>query len=182
MNEFMLSDLPEFFIRFMLLSLLAVGGVIATAPEMHRYLVDQKGWLEDAEFTTSIAIAQAGPGPNLLFVPVLGYQAAGLVGATAALLGILLPSTLLTLAVSRWGIKRKDTPGVRAFISGLAPVTISLLLSAGWVLSLPFVREPEHRLGGIALIAFTIVMMLTTRLAPIWLIAVGATVGALGWV
>jgi chromate transporter len=50
------------------------------------------------------------------------------------------------------------------------------------VLALPFIREPEHRLGGIALIVATAVVMHRTRLAPIWLIAVGGVAGALGWV
>ena len=45
---------------------------------MHRYLVSDMGWLTDAQFTASIAIAQASPGPNLLFVTVMGWQIAGL--------------------------------------------------------------------------------------------------------
>lgn len=181
-NMFLLAELPEFFFRFMLLSLLSIGGAISTAPEMHRYLVAQGGWLADSEFTTAIALAQASPGPNLLFVPVLGYQVAGLIGAAAALGGILLPSTLLTLGITRWGHKRRDTPGVRAFITGLAPMTIGLVLSAGWVLALPFVASPAHRSSGIALIGVTIAVMYTTRVAPIWLIALGAGVGAFGWI
>src|SRR5690606_35095755 len=81
MNEFLASDLPGMFVRFLSLSLLSVGGAISTAPEMHRYLVSQNGWLDDAGFTTSIAIAQAAPGPNLLFIAVLSYQVFGLTGA-----------------------------------------------------------------------------------------------------
>ena len=179
---FTLADLPEFFMRFLALSLLSIGGAMATAPEMHRYLVGERGWLNDADFTTAIALAQAAPGPNVIFVPVLGFQVAGLVGATAAIIGILLPSTLLSLGVSRWGASRRELPAVRAFISGLAPVSVSLLFCAGWVLALPFLRAPDQRLGAIALIGLTIVAMLTTRLAPIWLIATGAVVGAAGWI
>lgn len=181
-SAFLLSDLPEFFLRFLALSLLSIGGAMSTAPEMHRYVVGQRGWLEDGEFTTAVALAHAAPGPNVLFVPVLGYQVAGFIGATAALVGILLPSTLLSLGVSRWGARRRDTPGVRAFVAGLAPMTVGLQFCAGWVLALPFIREPDYRLGGLALIALTMVVMFTTRLGPIWLIAIGGVVGALGWV
>ncbi len=181
-SAFVLADLPAFFLHFLVLSLLSIGGAMATAPEMHRYLVGERGWLGDGEFTTAVALAQAAPGPNLIFVPVLGFQVAGLVGAAAALLGILLPSTVLTLAVSRWGMKRRDTPGVRAFTAGLAPITVSLMFGAGWVLSLPFVATPDHRLGGISLIVLTMIVMLTTRFSPIWLILVGGIVGAMGWV
>ena len=106
---FMLSDLPQFFLHFLTLSLLSIGGAMSTAPEMHRLLVHDRGWLTDADFTTAIALAQAAPGPNVLFVPVLGFQVAGLLGAAAALVGILLPSTLLSLGVSRWGSRRRAT-------------------------------------------------------------------------
>ncbi|RTL33814.1 MAG: chromate transporter, partial [Burkholderiales bacterium] len=62
----------------MTLSLLSIGGAITTVPEMHRYLVDRQGWLSEELFTSSIALAQAAPGPNILFVAVLGYNVAGL--------------------------------------------------------------------------------------------------------
>jgi len=173
-------ELMQFIGHFMLMSLLSVGGVISTAPEMHRYLVAQNGYLSDSDFTTSIALAQGAPGPNLLFVPVLGYQVAGLGGAMAALAGILLPSTALTLTISRWGHKNRESLGVRAFIYGFAPITICLLLAAAWVVVMPFLRHPDYRIGALALMTTTIVLMLTTRIAPIWLIAMGATAGAIG--
>ncbi|NMG74443.1 chromate transporter [Aromatoleum diolicum] len=182
MTSLPLADLAELFLRFLMLSLLSIGGAMSTAPEMHRYLVVDRGWMNDADFTTAIALAQAAPGPNVLFVPVLGFQVAGVAGAAAALIGILLPSTLLSLGVSRWGSRRRDTPGVRAFTAGLAPVTVGLVFATGWLLSLPFVGEPAHRLGALALIVATMATTLKTRLAPIWMIAVGAVAGILGWV
>ena len=176
------GELLELFLRFLTLSLLSIGGAMSTAPEMHRYLVVERGWLGEADFTTAIALAQAAPGPNVLFVPVLGFQVAGLAGAAAALLGILLPSTLLSLGVSRWGATRRETPVVRAFTAGLAPVTVGLTFAAGWLLALPFIGDPAHRLGALALIAFTALVTLKTKLAPMWMIAVGAAAGALGLV
>jgi hypothetical protein len=78
--------------HFLLLSLLAVGGAITVVPDMHRVLVTQMGLLTDTQFNASIAIAQASPGPNVLFVAVMGYQAAGLAGAAVTLIGIMLPA------------------------------------------------------------------------------------------
>ncbi|HJV24199.1 MAG TPA: chromate transporter [Aromatoleum sp.] len=182
MTQLPLHDFADLFLHFLMLSLLSIGGAMATAPEMHRFLVDERGWISDADFTTAIALAQAAPGPNVLFVPVLGYQAAGVLGAVAALVGILLPSTLLSLGVSRWGAQRRDTPAVRAFTAGLAPVTVGLVFATGWLLSLPFIGEPSHRAGALVLIVATMAVTLKTRLAPMWMIAVGAIVGALGLV
>ena len=80
-----------------------IGGAITTAPDMHRYVVDEHHWISDAQFSASIAIAQAAPGPNVLFVAVIGWNVAGPLGALATMAGTLLPSTALTLLATRWG-------------------------------------------------------------------------------
>jgi chromate transporter len=178
LNAFTAADWWPLFLHFVAMSMLAVGGALATTPEIHRYLVEERGWLDDTRFSASIALAQAAPGPNLLFVPVLGHAIAGLPGAFVALVGMLLPSTTLALAASRWGRKRRQTLGVRAFVAGMAPVTIGLLLAAGTVLALPFAAKPTAWI----VIATTVALSVKTRIAPVWLIAGGAVVGAIGWV
>ena len=61
-------------LHFMLLSVMAVGGAVSTAPEMQRFVVTQQHWLTHGQFNASIALAQAAPGPNLLFVTLVGWQ------------------------------------------------------------------------------------------------------------
>jgi chromate transporter len=175
------ADYLGLFGHFLLLSLLSVGGAISAAPDMHRHLVVEHHWLSSADFTTSIALAQAAPGPNVLFVAVLGWNAAGPLGAFVTMTGILLPSTVLSLYATRWGTARRETRGVRAFTTGLTPLTIGLLLATGYVLAAPYLREPAHRIGAAALIAVTVLVMVRTRWSPMWLVALGAVVGAVGW-
>jgi chromate transporter len=176
------ADWLSLFLHYLELSLLAVGGAITTAPDMHRFVVDEHHWLSDAQFSASIAIAQAAPGPNVLFVAVIGWNVAGWLGALATMTGTLLPSTVLTLYASRWGTKRRETRALRAFTTGMTPLTIGLLVSTGWVLAQPYAINGTHRLGALALIAFSIAVMLRTGLSPMWLVGVGAVVGGLGWV
>ena len=178
MTSFTAADWWPLFAHFLAMSMLAIGGALATTPEIHRYLVEQRGWLTDTQFSASIALAQAAPGPNLLFVPVLGHAIAGLPGAAVALLGMLLPSTTLALFASRWGRKRRHTLGVRAFVAGMAPVTIGLLLAAGTVLAVPLLTH----WGAAVLMAATVVLSVKTKISPVWLIAIGAAVGAAGGV
>jgi len=170
------ADLLGLFGEFLLLSLLAVGGAIATAPDMHRYVVVDHHWITDAQFTASVAIAQAAPGPNVLFVAVIGWNVAGPLGALATMAGIMLPSTALTLWATRWGRARSETRGVRAFTTGMAPLTLGLLLATGWVLAGPAAGHA----GTMLLVGATVLVMLRTRLSPMWAVAVGAVVGALG--
>ena len=176
------TDLLGLFAHFMVLSLLAVGGAITTASDMQRYVVTQQHWISDAQFTTSIAIAQAAPGPDVLFVAVIGWNVAGPLGALATMSGILLPSTLLSLWARRFSAQRRETRGVRAFSAGLAPLTLGLLLSTGWVLAEPFVLDPRHRGVAVALLALTVWASTRARVGPMWLVALGALVGALGWI
>jgi len=170
------ADLFALFWHFVVLSLLGVGGAITTAPDMHRYLVVEQRWLTDTTFSASVALAQAAPGPNVLFVAVLGYNVAGLAGALATMAGILLPSTVLALWATRWGRSRRETRGVRAFTLGLAPLTIGLMVATSWLLVEPARDHP----GALLLVAFTAVVMSLTRISPMWLMALGAAVGALG--
>lgn len=172
------TELLQVFVHFMLLSLLAIGGAITTAPDMQRYIVGEHRWLTDAQFTASVALAQAAPGPNVMFVAVIGWNIGGLAGVAATLAGSLLPSTTLALAATRWGAARREAIGVRAFTAGMAPLTIGLLLATGWVLTEP----TRHKPAAILLVVLTVVVMLRTKASPLWLIAVGAVVGGLGWV
>ena len=96
------ADALDLFLRFAALSLLAVGGALGTAPEMRRFLVDERHWISGVQFTDSIAIAQAAPGPNILFVTLLGWQAGGALGAFAATAGLMLPSSVVTWSAWRW--------------------------------------------------------------------------------
>lgn len=172
------ADWLGLFGHFLMLSLLAVGGAVATAPDMHRYLVEERGWLDDATFTSSIAIAQAAPGPNLLFVVALGWNVAGVPGAIVTIAGMLLPSTLLTLAVSRWAARHRADLSVRAFTAGMAPITIGLLFATGVLVAAPLWPAP----GALGLMALTVLVMLRSKVGPIWLVAIGAVVGATGLV
>jgi chromate transporter len=176
------SDLPGLFGHFVILSLLAVGGAITTVPDMHRYIVTEHHWLTDAQFTASIAIAQAAPGPNLLFVAVLGWNVAGPLGALLTMTGSLAPSTALSLWATRWGTQRRDTRGVRAFTNGLMPLTLGLLLSTGWVLAEPYLLSEAHRWGALALVTLTVTLMMFSRLSPIWMVLIGMVAGGLGWI
>ena len=171
------AELWAMFVHFMLLSLLAIGGAITTTPEMQRWVVGERGWLTDAQFTTSVALAQSAPGPNLLFVAVIGWNVAGLAGVATTMVGSLLPSTTLALLAARFSRQRQDQWLLRAFKGGMAPLTIGMLLATGWVLTEPL---RAHAVATAALVLMAVAVMRFTRWSPLWPIAVGAAAGALG--
>jgi chromate transporter len=184
--------------QFMLLSVLSISGAITTVPDMQRYLVAQQGWLTDAQFTSSVAIAQAAPGPNVLFVALMGWNVGlnagggigagphawllGCLGLLLTMLGILLPSTTLAYFATRWGHRNRARRDVRAFKQGMAPVVVGLLVATGWVLANgnhgP--DAPAWHLWLVAGIATLVVWR--TRIHLLWLLGAGAALGAAGFV
>ncbi len=164
--------------HFAALSLLAVGGAITTVSDMQRFVVQDQRWLTDLQFSAGVALAQAAPGPNVLFVAVIGYQVGGLAGVLATMVGTLLPSTTLALAASRWGYRPQQARLMKIFTTGMAPITLGLLLATSWVLLKPV----GFAWPVLALVAATLLVMLRTKRSPLWLIALGAGLGAAGWV
>ncbi len=181
------ADWAGFGLHLLGLSLLAVGGAMAVAPDLHRYLVVQQGWLGDAQFSASIALAQAAPGPNVLFIALLGWnvglQSGGwphaALGLILALAGILLPSSLLTLVLTRWAHRHRDDRAVRAFKQGMAPVVVGLLLATAWIVATA--QSGPHGLAPLGALAAAVALLVwRTRLHLLWLLGAGALLGASG--
>ena len=191
------ADWLGMFQHFASLSLLAVGGAITTAPDMHRYLVDDSHWLSDAQFTSSIALAQAAPGPNILFVALMGWNVGlnagagvgggwisavlAIMGVLVAMLGIMLPSSILTYTATRWAHQHRENIGIRAFKAGMAPTVIALLLATSWLLTAVH-NQPAQDWPLYALTVATMLLVWRTRVHMLWLIGIGALLSAIGWV
>jgi chromate transporter len=176
-----------FFLHYLSLSLLSIGGAISTAPDMHRFLVDKQHWLLDSQFNASIAIAQAAPGPNVLFVALLGWNVGvnaggmltGLLGVFIAMLGILIPSTLLSYTAARWGHRNRDLRAVRAFKQGMAPIVVALLLATSWILAAANGSSLNDWPVWL-LTAVTTLIVWRSRIHLLWLLAAGALLGWFG--
>lgn len=189
------GDWLNLFTHFATLSLLGVGGAITTAPDMHRYLVTGQHWLTDPQFSSSIALAQAAPGPNVLFVALMGWNVGlnaggglgagpaawglALAGVVVAMAGILLPSSVLTYTATRWAHKNRELRAVRAFKTGMAPMVVALLVATGWLLTAAR-SDPAHDWPLWLLTATATLLVWRTRIHLLWLIGAGAVLGALG--
>ena len=178
------NDWASLFVHYMMLSLLSIGGAISTTPEMHRYLVEQNHWLSQAQFNESIALAQAAPGPNVLFVALMGWHVgmnagsttAAVLGVAVTMIGILLPSTVLTYAAASWGHRNRELRAVRAFKLGMAPVVIALLLSTSWILGSAS-QDPASDWCLWLLSFVSGVILWRTKVHLLWVLAGGAVLG-----
>jgi chromate transporter len=182
-------DWLNLFGHYLLLSMLSLGGAISTTSEMHRFLVEQHGWLTQAQFNDSIALAQAAPGPNVLFVALMGWNVgmnagsttAALLGVATTMIGILLPSTIFTYQVAQWGHRNRELRTVRAFKQGMAPVVIALLLSTAWILA-SSAGGSGYQWPLWLLTLASCLLIWRTKLHLLWVLGAGALLGALGYV
>ncbi|MBD8529279.1 MULTISPECIES: chromate transporter [unclassified Massilia] len=180
------QDWLDLFWHFLMLSMMSLGGAISTSAEMHRYLVEQQGWLTHAQFNEAIALAQAAPGPNVLFVALMGWHVGlnagsttmALLGVAISMVGIMLPSTVFTYQVAQWGHRNRELRAVRAFKTGMAPLVIGMLLSTAWLLGTGGDGGGTWRLWVVSIACCLLIWR--TRIHLLWLLGAGALLGAFG--
>lgn len=173
-----MSPLAAIAVHFALLSLVAIGGVSVVLPEMHRLAVDVHGWMTAEQFTDLFVIARAAPGPNVMLVTLVGWQAAGLPGALVATAAMIGPPCVLTYWIARTWQRFHGARWRRAIEAGLAPITVGLVLATGYLLT----QVPGAGWVAHGITAATVACVLWTRLNPLWLFAAGGLLGVLGLV
>ncbi len=168
------QDLLSMLLYFSLISLTAVGGgVVMLAPDIHRYVVEVQQWITSEEFAAAFTIAQASPGPNVLFVTLIGLRVAGIVGAITATAAIVLPTFVLTLTLVRFIPLRPVGRLGKAVRNGVAPISVGLLAAGGLVLA----QSADTGLVQVIITLATVATVVMTRWNPVWLIVVGAALG-----
>jgi chromate transporter len=167
--------LVELALYFGLLSCIAFGGLPAVVPEMQRIVVDVKGWASADDFIHLFAIAQAAPGPNILFASLVGWKVAGLVGAVLALASICAPAAVISWWVADLWERYKLAPWRVALQRAIAPLVVALIFSGGFVIATPGATI-DWRLWAVAAASTT--AFLTLKVNPLWFLAAGGAIGA----
>jgi chromate transporter len=171
-----LHALVEIATRFAALSLVAIGGINAILPEIHRVVVDVEGWMTSGEFADLFALAQLAPGPNAMVVALVGWKVAGIPGALVATIAACGPSSLACYIAWHWADRLRHSP-MRAIVQrALSPLAIGLILASGYTLA----RGADRSLGALALTLIAAAMLAWTRINPVWVLLVAAVAGLAG--
>ena len=97
------------------------------------------------------------------------------------MLGLLIPSTTLTLAITRWMHRNRELRIIQAFKQGMAPLVVALLFAAAVLLGSAYSNPASDQvLWVLAAIAF--VLLWKTKIHLLWMLGAGAVLGAMGWV
>ena len=171
-------DLGGLFLHFVVLWFLAIGGPSTIFPDVHRYLVEAHRLLTNREFAELYTLAQVAPGPNAMYVTLIGWHLAGWRGVAATTIPLLIPAATLTLAVGHFNERYPHAPVVQAIRRGLMPITLGLVFASATIL----IRTVNHSWRGYVITCITVGVVLSKPWNPLWLFAGAALAGILGLV
>ena len=118
----------KLFFTYLKIGTFTLGGGYAMLPLIQREVVDRKGWIDEEEFLNMIALAQAAPGLIAVNSAVfIGWRVGGWRGVAGAVLGAVLPSFLIILAVAMVFSEWKELPAVEAVFKGIRPAVVALI-------------------------------------------------------
>ena len=111
----------------------AIGGGLATLPFLYD-ISDKTGWFTHTDITNLIAISESTPGPiGVNAATYVGFLTHGLLGALTSTLGLIAPSIIVIILVSRVLERFRDSRLVDDLFYGLRPASTGLIASAGFL-------------------------------------------------
>ncbi|HUC71310.1 MAG TPA: chromate transporter [Stellaceae bacterium] len=160
-----------------LLSSISFGGFPTVLPDVRNFVVTTHRWMTDQEFADFFAIAQSIPGPNMiLMMSFIGWKVWGFPGAVASAFATFGPPCAIYFAAYRLWDRFRNAPWQRIVRLGLVPVTMGLVVASGTVMA----RAADTGWRAAAVSIAAAVILLGTRLSPLWLLVAGGGLGGLG--
>ncbi|GIP31536.1 chromate transporter [Paenibacillus sp. J2TS4] len=173
--------LLNLFWTFFKVGLFSFGGGYAMIPVIEHEVTTQ-GWMTSVEYNEAIALAGMSPGPIATNGAVyVGYHTAGLAGALAATLGMVLPSLLLIVIIASFFIRINEHKLVKSAFYGLRPIVAGLVAYAG--VNFSYTSGIIGEISWQSVIAFTIFAaalfaLFKYKLHPLYVIVFSALAGA----
>lgn len=120
--------LLDIVLTFMQIGLLSFGGGYAAVSLVEKQVVDIKGWMSYSEFADIVTIDELTPGPVAVNAATfVGTKMAGLPGAIAATIGVILPSCIIALILVRLYYKYKNLKVMNGALKGLKSMVVALI-------------------------------------------------------
>ncbi|MCQ9618166.1 chromate transporter [Paenalcaligenes niemegkensis] len=168
----MLTVLLQLLRIFLPLSFLTIGGGQSIIPAIHYQSVEVHQWVSNREFLDLFALTRLTPGPKSLLVSLIGWKAAGLLGAAVATFAIFVPSAVLVYFLAKIWQRYEATLALRAIEQGLAPVAAGMILAA----TATILKAAEGGIWAWSTAIVAAILLLRTRINPFILLASGGLI------
>jgi chromate transporter len=124
------AGFAELFLLFSKIGLSSFGGGVSVW--MHTALVERRGWLDETEFSSALALARIMPGVNIVNLAVMiGNRLIGFSGAVAAVLGLLVGPSLIVIAAAVLYGRFAGVMILDVALAGTAASAAGLLIAMG---------------------------------------------------
>lgn len=150
------------------------GGGYAMIPTLEREAVHKRRWIRQEDVADVLAVSQTIPGAvGLNAASFVGFRVAGVAGAVAAIVGMLLPTFLIVIGLAALLLAFQDNTKVAAALQGMKPAVIAMIAFAGFrVARTAVVDKATAALGVLAAI-----VLLESSLSPMAVIVLGGAAG-----
>jgi chromate transporter len=138
--------------------------------------VERLGWLTDRQLLDAVAVGQVTPGPVFTTATFIGFLLAGWTGAVLATVAIFLPSFVFVAASRPLLPRLRGSRRAAAFLDGVNVAALGLMAAVTWQLGRAAVVDPLTA----ALALAAAVLLMSTRVNSVWLLAAGGALG-LAW-
>jgi chromate transporter len=174
-----MSPIGRLTVFLALISSISFGGVPSVLPDIHDFVVNANGWLNDRDFSNFFALAQTIPGPNMIMMMgLVGWKVAGISGAMAGAGATAIPPCTMYFVGYRLWDRFRDTSWQKLVRAGLAPLTFGLVVAGGTVMA----ETADKSWSAVGISIASVIFLLTTRRNPLWMLGAAALLGALGLV
>jgi chromate transporter len=167
----------QMFLDIFVAGALSFGGLAAVLSSLHNSMVIHHHLMSDEDFSRTYSLAVGAPGPNAIFLSLLGYRLAGPLGAGLAFLAWALPTMSLLFLVGRTGSAQAPR-WMQATRKALVPIVAGLLVAAAMRTARSF-SWPAPQWG--LTLAALLVLVYRPKWNPIWVVAICALLGA-AWI
>lgn len=173
--------LLQLFFEFFKIGLFAIGGGLVTIPFLYN-LAEKTVWFSPNILVDMIAISESTPGPiGVNMATYVGYYTNGIVGGIIATLGLIFPSLVIIIIISKMLEKVKDNPTIKNLFYGIRPVALALILSAGLDIIfsniLNFTNDIVSIIKSTVLFGILLFSIRKVKIHPVWFISISAVIG-----
>ncbi|NBH70832.1 chromate transporter [Clostridiaceae bacterium] len=175
--------LKELFLTFAKIGSFTFGGGYAMLSLIDHECVEVKHWITPEELMDITVIAESTPGPIAInCATYTGYKKAGMAGAAAATLGMVLPSFLIILLVSAWVEDLLQYPVAANAFRGIRIAVSLLIIQAAVKMIRKMLKKTTDKIGSMAFVAvfggFTLLCnLLSVNFSTIYLILAAGAAG-----
>lgn len=180
----------ELFLTFLKIGAVSFGGGYGMISLVREEALSH-GWLTSDEFINMIAVAESTPGPIAInMATFIGSNEYGILGSALATLGVVLPAFLIILTISALIKNFIKYKGVQAFLSGVQPCVVALILSTAFTMLLSSLLSFSHigdaiSFNIVGIIVLPLIILIANlykkwknkKISPILLIIISAILG-----